>query len=240
MGEEKKWTSGWDDEWEGLKFVIITPDMFPAAMDFMWEHFFPDEPISRSIGLTRHWSVDEYHMLESMKDQSSIAALDKEGKIVGCRLGNRKRYSWFNWKLDKITISVLLRFWPQFSPGPAIQRLDVGLKLIRKIGYDPYPLFAEKGCQMMYEDKAVCAARVAGVRGLGTEITRRSELLAKELGCTGTYALVTGKYSRRIFEKLGHTIINEIKYADYKDEQGEPYLKDTREHESLIICWKDL
>ena len=64
MGEEKKWTSGWDDEWEGLKFVIITPDMFPAAMDFMWEHFFPDEPISRSIGLTRHWSVDEYHMLE--------------------------------------------------------------------------------------------------------------------------------------------------------------------------------
>ena len=61
-----------------------------------------------------------------------------------------------------------------------------------QIGYDPYPLFAEKGCQMMYEDKAVCAARVAGVRGLGTEITRRSELLAKELGCTGTYALVTG------------------------------------------------
>ena len=44
----------------------------------------------------------------------------------------------------------------------------------------------------LLQDKAVCSARFHGIRGLGTEITKRSEALAAELGCTHTYALVTG------------------------------------------------
>ena len=51
---------------------------------------------------------------------------------------------------------------------------------------------------------------------------------------------VLGKYSRRIFENLGHTIISEVTYADFKDENGELYLKDTREHLSVITCVKEL
>ena len=51
---------------------------------------------------------------------------------------------------------------------------------------------------------------------------------------------VLGKYSRRIFEKLDHTILSEVVYADFKDENGELYLKDTREHMSVIKCVKEL
>ena len=88
-------------------------------------------------------------------------------------------------------------------------------------------------------------------RGLGTEVCRRSEELAAELGCTYTYVAATGEqltmtyslpdkscfiglYSQRVFEKLGHTVINRVMYEEFRDENGELNLKDTREHTSII------
>ena len=38
-------------------------------------------------------------------------------------------------------------------------------------------------------------------------ITRRTEALAKENGCTHTYAIVSSKYSSPIFDRLGHTMV---------------------------------
>ena len=45
---------------------------------------------------------------------------------------------------------------------------------------------------------------------------RRSELLAAELGCSHTYAVVTGCYSQRIFTRLGHTTLNTVHYDDFR------------------------
>ena len=42
------------------------------------------------------------------------------------------------------------------------------------------------------QDKAVCSGRGHRVQGLATEVVRRSELRAAELGCSHTYACVTG------------------------------------------------
>ena len=38
-----------DSEFEkqGVRFKIITEDMYDAAKEFYWKHFIPDEPISR-------------------------------------------------------------------------------------------------------------------------------------------------------------------------------------------------
>lgn len=38
-----------DNEFEkqGVKFKIITEEMAPKVVEFMWKNFFPDEPISR-------------------------------------------------------------------------------------------------------------------------------------------------------------------------------------------------
>jgi len=51
---------------------------------------------------------------------------------------------------------------------------------------------------------------------------------------------VTGNYSAKIFEKLGHTLIKAVNYADFKDNRGELYLKDTREHLQSRIYLKAL
>ena len=34
-------------EKQGVEFKIITEDMFEDVKTFMWENFFPDEPVSR-------------------------------------------------------------------------------------------------------------------------------------------------------------------------------------------------
>ena len=31
----------------GIQFKVITEDMYPQVADFMWENFFPDEPVCR-------------------------------------------------------------------------------------------------------------------------------------------------------------------------------------------------
>ena len=81
-----------------------------------------------------------------------------------------------------------------------------------------------------WQGLAVCSARTHGVRGLGTEIVKRCDDIAREKGCAYTHILATGNYSRKIFSGLGYTHLNTVTYDEFRDEQGELYLKDTREH----------
>jgi len=229
-------------EKQGIQFKIIDNEMIPAVLDFMWEHFMPDEPIGRSLGVERNWVVDELYFGEALKDGCSIAALDKDGNIIGARIGMRKmRSKWMSWVLDRLPFNMptwIMNLMP--LPESSLKSLPVMLKIFTQLEYDVWKMFNKFGCDLIYEDKAVCSARTSGVRGLGTELCKRTEDLARDLGCTYTYAAVTGKYSRRIFEKLDHTILSEVVYADFKDENGELYLKDTREHLSVISCIKEL
>ena len=56
----------------------------------------------------------------------------------------------------------------------------------------------------------------------------------------GDFAAVTGVYSQKVFEKLEHTTLTSLDYDDFRDENGELYLKDTREHTKIITCYKKL
>ena len=85
-------------ERQGITFKTITEDMFPTVVEFMWKHFFPEEPLNRSLGITQNWYVDDLYLIDSMKDGTSIAAFNSDGKIIGVRLGMRKRRSdWISW-----------------------------------------------------------------------------------------------------------------------------------------------
>merc|ERR1719410_2020177 len=175
-----------------------------------------------------------------MKDETSITAFDKDDKLIGVRIGTRKRRSdWFGWMFEKGFNLLPTRIMMLMMPA-GMEQMPIAQKLFIKADYDVWHMFGYLGCDLIYEDKAVCSSRFCGVKGLGTELCRRSEELARNLGCTHTYAAVTGNYSRKIFEKLGHTLKTEVVYADFKDENGEPYLKDTREHISLTTFFKKL
>ena len=77
-------------------------------------------------------------------------------------------------------------------PENTKKNLPIMIKLFTLLDYNVWRMFPLLGCDLIYEDKAVCSARTSGVRGLGTELCRRTEMLAKDMGCTHTYAAVTG------------------------------------------------
>ena len=185
-------------EKQGIQFKIIEPQMYEVVLDFMWEHFMPDEPIGRSLGITRNWVIDEAYFGEALKDGSSIVALDREGNIIGARIGMRKwRSSWFSWILDRVPFNMpdwMMKIMP--LPENTKKNLPIMIKLFTLLDYNVWRMFSMLGCDLIYEDKAVCSARTSGVRGLGTELCRRTELLAKDLGCSHTYAAVTGQESQ--------------------------------------------
>jgi len=96
---------------------------------------------------------------------------------------------------DKMFTSLML--WrPLYRLVPAsssLKHLWVFMKLLlTELDYNVWKQFDKLGCDRIYEDKSVCSGRDHGIRGLGTEVVRRSELLAAQLGCTHTYACVTG------------------------------------------------
>ena len=93
-------------EKQGIEFKVITEEMFSDVVDFMWKNFYPDEPIFRSLEIARHWILDDLYIIDALKDGTSIAALDKDGKIIGARIGMRKyRTDWTSWMLEKTMMS---------------------------------------------------------------------------------------------------------------------------------------
>jgi len=232
-----------NEEWsnQGIEFKVITKEMADDVKNFLWENFFPDEPISRSLGFTRHQWIDYVMVDEPLLHNCSIAAVDKDGQILALRLGSiRNRSDWMDWILDSLIGKVFAWKWvARYYPEQLKDSWIYG-KLTAKIQYNVWPMFNKLSCDKIYEDRVVCSARNHRVKGLGTEVVKRSEKLAAELGCTHTYAHVTGIYSQKIFKKLDHTVLTSLDYVDFKDKNGELYLKDTREHTSIITNYKKL
>lgn len=180
----------------GVKFLIIKEDMYDAVKDFYWEHFIPDEPVSRSLQISRGSFMDKFILTDILNHKCSIAAVNDNGDILAIRLAQIKsRGQWFDkimdrafmkiFRSEKLTAMLLGESWRRVG--------STFIKLCKLINYDVWKAFDQLGCDKIYEDKAVCSARFHGIKGLGTEITKRSEALAAEMGCTHTYAMVTGK-----------------------------------------------
>ena len=80
---------------------VIDEALDNEVIEFMWENFFPDEPISRSLNISRHWLTNEFYLRETLKDRSSLVALDKHGNVLGVRLGRIiKRSNWMTWLIE--------------------------------------------------------------------------------------------------------------------------------------------
>ena len=88
--------------------------------------------------------------------------------------------------------------------------VPIFVNLLNLVGCNVWKMFDQLGCDQIYEDAALCSARGSGVKGLGTELCRRTEVLAKELGCTHTYAAVTGNIIIEMKETFSFRYFREI------------------------------
>ena len=88
MSSENKFTE------LGVTFKVLQPSDYQKVMDFLLESFFPDEPIFRSTkildgsGIVNNYiaGLVKKELVEPcLEDGQSIAAINKEGDIIGAR-----------------------------------------------------------------------------------------------------------------------------------------------------------
>ena len=137
-------------EEQGVQFKVISPDMYEDVMDFLWTHFFPAEPLSRSLGLERLSAIDKYFFPDVFRQNCSMAALDSNGNILAVRVGVIKnKSSWTAWLMDKmfefLPYKLLSRWWPSLEKGP------IFIKVQQTIEFNSWAKFDDWNCQSIYE-----------------------------------------------------------------------------------------
>ena len=71
---------------DGYEYVIVREDMYDDMIDLFGNHFFPDEPISRSLGLTLDAEMREL-MRAPLKQNLSIALVSRDTReMIGGRV----------------------------------------------------------------------------------------------------------------------------------------------------------
>ena len=138
-------------EEQGIQFKVISPEMYGDVLDFLWENFFPEEPLFRSMGVARGPLVDKYLFPEVFKQNCSIAAVDSSGNILAVRVGIIKnKSSWNAWFQDKMVAAFPYRLFSSFLP-PFVQKVPIMLKLQKKIEFNVWNQFDGWNCQSVYE-----------------------------------------------------------------------------------------
>ena len=136
---------------QGIEFKVISPEMYGDVLDFLWDNFFPEEPLFRSMGVARGPLVDKYLFPEVFKQNCSIAAVDSSGNILAVRVGIIKnKSSWNDWFQDKMVAAFPYRLFSSFLP-PFVQKVPIMLKLYKKIEYNVWNQFDGWNCQSVYE-----------------------------------------------------------------------------------------
>ena len=76
----------------GVTFKVLEPSDQPIIMEFLMESFFPDEPIMRSLKLLEGSGMVSNYISGLVRDElvdpclldgQSIAAIDKDGTVIG-------------------------------------------------------------------------------------------------------------------------------------------------------------
>ena len=141
---------------QGIQFKVISPEMYGDVLDFLWENFFPEEPLFRSMGITRGPLVDKYLFPEVFRQNCSIAALDSTGNILAVRVGIIKnKSSWNAWFQDKMFAAFPYRLFSNFL-SPFVQKVPVLLKLQKTIEFNVWKKFDGWNCQSVFEVISQC------------------------------------------------------------------------------------
>ena len=145
------------NRFEDVTFKIVDEKMDEAIIDFMWKHFFPDEPISRSLKMQPNWFWNEGYLRDSLKNRASIVALDSTGQILGVRIAKVVDCSqWIPW-----LFATVLRFIATYLPFvfPKETKIGVFVAIFNKLEYDIYSISKKHKCNMIYDAKALCSGK---------------------------------------------------------------------------------
>lgn len=103
-------------------------------------------------------------------------------------------------------------------------------------GFDPFQLL-ESDSYVLHWGISV-APKYYGL-GVGLELELSSSYVGKACGISGSSIVFTSNYSKPFAEKLGCTIISELRYDEFKNEHGEVIIPNIMNgSRGVYVIWK--
>ena len=133
-----------------------------------------------------------------------------------------------------------MKYFSKMMSKSSIKGMHLSVALHNIVRYDPHLAMEDQGIKKIFIGDFLCVASSARGMKLGTVMTLQSMEIAKEKECEGYFALLSGIYSQKIYKDLSFSWMKEMVYANFKDNDGNIVLDDTREHKSMITAFKKL
>lgn len=203
---------------------LASDDRAEELVDFLAQHFYPDETICKSLGIT----IDEYMrqlLLARFNDNLSLLLIsDKTNTVIGAR-----------------TIKV------EATDGQSVNVNNIQNEKVRKA----ITFLRHKNAEMdVYKYFCVdCSVHFINLvihkdfrqRGLASTLMKAALLFVKEIGlepvCINGEG--TSNSSQKIYEKFDFEVLHTVKYEDYKVD-GEIVFKDTGDNKTCKFFVKKL
>ncbi|XP_054263365.1 arylalkylamine N-acetyltransferase 1-like [Macrosteles quadrilineatus] len=213
------------------EFDYISPipeDRYNEVIVHLRNNFFADEPLNKSVGLCLQGEPHtelETHSLNTLRDQLSVMAIDKNTlEVCGVSLNGvclpgdiQKERD----KLEKMT--------------------DEKFKRIFTLLYDlneSLDLFSKYNADKIFDARILSVDSNYRGKGLGKGLIMQAVNVAREHDFKVIKGDATGMFSQKILISLGFELVHELKYADHVDENGDQIFKTPAPHESLKIMVK--
>ena len=198
--------------------MIVREDRYEDMLDLYKDHFFPDEPISQSIGLTMDDELRDFMRKPLLQNLSIALVSSRTGELIGGRI-----------------IKVNNR---QENRLPIATFKSEAMKKFAHISTEADKLcniFDYYSVQEIFHFYGIVVRREFRRRGLGEKLMRAALLFIRslDLGVVVLKGGGTSLYSQRLFEKMGFEKLSEVVYSEFKID-GEIVMTNTGEHKSEI------
>lgn len=212
---------------------IVTPvpeECFDEIIQHLRKNFFADEPLNKAVKLCdqgeKHDDLEQ-HSLQTLKDNLSVMAVDKNTKkIVGVALNGIQRPEDAKWEKEKIMRATDQKYKNIFS---FLYGINQDLDLFQK--YRVNSIFE---CRILSVDQ-----KYRG-QGLAKKLLEKSLEVAQKAGYKLFKQDATSFYTQKIAENMGFTTVFELRYKAYRGDDGEPIFKTNEPHKFLKVMIKVL
>ncbi|XP_055627116.1 arylalkylamine N-acetyltransferase-like 2 [Toxorhynchites rutilus septentrionalis] len=187
-------------------------------MHFIRESFFHEEPLMRSLKITKSVAntVLERHMSELLKHGFSMLAVTNEDRILGVAL-NKRNCQWDGAKLKEQADMI------QCDP---LRKLFY----IRSIASTESQLHEKLNTLCIFEIAILATAREAKRQGIGYQLTLHSLRLARDLGYEVARMDCTNEFSSKVAERVGMECMWSVAYEHLVDCDKIPVVKPDEPH----------
>ena len=139
-----------------------------------------------------------------------------------------------------IPAETMIKYFSKIMSKRVIKSLRVGDAVKDVLHYNPHMVMEDQDIKKVFMGEILAVAKSARGLKVGTALTLQSMELAREKECEGYFAGLTGIYSQKIYSDLDFPFVKELKYAEYKDKDGNIVFDDTLEHTSAKTAFKKL